>query len=278
MKDRQGRGWLERQREKSIESGFHDELQSELEKIIKEHGNVESLRKFISRKSLVRSLIPQLTLGVVLGYIEYIIVGLLYTMISIMIFVPALSVYARSLRTRSGQFLMVPQSDYRGWKRIFVSEEIWALIEKKTGPTLEDDKINGQATYWCTEAKYLPGTSIPYFVKIAWGQYNRAKFMLFASIIDDLTEMLENSLLEVAKLQQASRVEAIVEGKRQTEEMIKHIESAFRDTANDILKKQDLDEAQAQVYQEQIEDLLQNPTFLRVLAEKRKKEAEEDKK
>ncbi|MGP6208012.1 hypothetical protein ACNF42_08310 [Cuniculiplasma sp. SKW3] len=275
MKDRQGRGWIERHREKNFESGFHDDVKGELKKIINENGNIESLKNFTSRRSLIRSLIPQMMTGILLSYIEYRIVGLLYTVASIVIFVPALSMYARSLRTRSGTFLMVPQDGAMDWDRIFVSEEIWSLVEKKTGLTLEQGKINGRITYWCTDVKYVPGTSIPYYVEIAWAHYNRAKYMMFASVIDDLTEMLQNALLEVAKLKQTNKVEAIVEGTRQTKEMINHIESAFRDNAYDIIKKQDLDEEQAEVYQAQVEELLQNPTFLRALAEKRKKEAEE---
>lgn len=278
MKDRQGRGWLQRHRESAFESGFHSEIQDELKKVLEEHGNVESLRQFTSKRSLIKSLIPQLIIGILLSYVEYRIIGIIYTIISLIILIPALSVYSRSLRTRSGTFLMVPQDGAMDWDRIFVSEEIWALIEKKTGLTLEQGKINGRVTYWCIEVKYLPGTSIPYFVEIAWAHYNRAKYMMFASVLDDLTEMLQNALLEVAKLRQTNKVEAIVEGTRQTKEMINHIESAFRDSAFDIIKKQDLDEDQAQVYQAQVEELLQNPTFLRALAEKRKKETEVEEK
>lgn len=276
MKDRQGRGWLQRRRENAFESGFHSEVQDELRNVIREHGNVESLRQFTSKRSLIKSLIPQLIIGALLSYVEYRIIGILYTIVSLMILIPALSVYSRSLRTRSGTFLMVPQDGAMDWDRIFVSEEIWALVEKKTGLTLEQGKINGRVTYWCTEVKYLPGTSIPYFVEIAWAHYNRAKYMMFASVLDDLTDMLQNALLEVAKLKQTSKVEAIVEGTRQTKEMLDHVESGFIDKVNDVIKKQNLDEEQANLYQRQIEQLLKNPTFLRALTEQKKKEADKE--
>ncbi len=276
MKDRQGRGWFERHREKAFESGFHEEIQDELKKVINENGNVEALKKFVSRASLIKSLIPQLLLGILLTYVEYRIIGIVYTIASVVIFIPALSVYARSLRTRSGTFLMIPTDGAMDWDRIFVSDEIWALVKKKTGLTLEQGKINGRLTYWCIDVKYLPNTSIPYFVEIAWAHYNRAKYMMFASVLDDLTNMLKNALLEVAKLKQTSKVEAIVEGTRQTTEMINHIESAFRDSAYDIIKKQGMDEEQTNMYQSQVNDLLQNPTFIRVLTEKRKREEEKE--
>ena len=58
--------------------------------------------------------------------------------------------------------------------------------------------------------------------------------------------------------------------------MINHIESGFRDTTHDIIRNQNLDEEQANLYEQQIEELLKNPTFLRVLTEKKKKEADKE--
>ena len=273
MKDRQGRGWIERRREKTFESGFHDDFKAELRDAIK-NTNIEALKKFTSRRSLIKSLLPQLLVGAFLAYIEYRIVGLLFTIGSLAIFIPALTMYSRSLRTRSGTFLMVPTDDAMDWERIFVSEEIWALVKKKTGLTLEQGKINGRLTYWCTEVKFIPGTNIPYFVDIAWAHYNRAKFMMFASIIDDLTDMLKNTLLEVAKLKKMGKVEAISEGTRQTKEMIEAIETAFRANVHEIVRKQDMDGEQAGLYEKNVNELLSNPTFLRALVEKRKEQGD----
>ncbi|MHB1507485.1 MAG: hypothetical protein ACYCUZ_05450 [Cuniculiplasma sp.] len=274
MKDRQGRGWIERRREKSFESGFHDDFKAELRKAMDENGNIEALKKFTSKTSLFISLLPQLILGGILSYIEYRIVGTIFTIGSLVIFIPALTMYSRSLRTRSGTFLMVPTDDAMDWERIFVSEEIWGLVKKKTGLTLEQGKINGRLTYWCTEVKFLDGTNIPYFVDIAWAHYNRAKFMMFASIIDDLTDMLKNTLLEVAKLKKMGKVEAISEGTRQTKEMIEAIETAFRANVHEIVRKQDMDGEQAGLYEKNVNELLSNPTFLRALVEKRKEQGD----
>ena len=274
MKDRQGRGWIDRRREKSFESGFHDDFKAEIKQAMDENGNIEALRRFTSKRSLIKSLLPQLIVGAFLSYIEYRIVGLLFTIGSLAIFIPILTMYSRSLRTRSGTFLMVPTDDAMDWERIFVSEEIWGLVKKKTGLTLEQGKINGRLTYWCTEVKFIPGTNIPYFVEIAWAHYNRAKYMMFASIIDDLTDMLQNTLLEVAKLKKTSKVQAITEATRQTEEMIDSIETAFRSNVHEIVKKQGMDSEQAEIYEKNVNDLLNNPTFMRALIKKRKEEEE----
>ena len=274
MKDRQGRGWIDRRREKSFESGFHDDFKAEIKQAMDENGNIEALRRFTSKRSLIKSLLPQLLVGAFLSYIEYRIVGLLFTIGSLAIFIPILTMYSRSLRTRSGTFLMVPTEDAMDWERIFVSEEIWSLVKKKTGLTLEQGKINGRLTYWCTEVKFIPGTNIPYFVEIAWAHYNRAKYMMFASIIDDLTDMLQNTLLEVAKLKKTSKVQAITEATRQTEEMIDAIETAFRSNVHEIVKKQGMDGEQAEIYEKSVNDLLNNPTFMRALIKKRKEEEE----
>lgn len=272
MKDRQGRGWFERHKEKSFESGFHDDFKAELKKAMDENGNIESLRRFTSKSSLIKSMIPQIMLGIFLAYIEYRIIGLLYTVGSLGIFIPGITMYSRSLRTRTGTFLMVPEDDAMDWERIFVSEEIWSLVKKKTGLTLEQGKINGRITYWCTEVKFLPGTNIPYFVEIAWAHYNRAKYMMFSSIIDDLTDMLKETLLEVAKLKKTGKVEAIAEGTRQTKEMIDAIETAFRSDVHEIVRKQEIDEEQAEIQEKRVNELLNNPTFLKALIEKKKGE------
>ena len=272
MKDRQGRGWIERRREKSFESGFHDDFKAELRKAMDENGNIEALKKFTSKTSLFISLLPQLILGGILSYIEYRIVGTIFTIGSLVIFIPALTMYSRSLRTRSGTFLMVPTDDAMDWERIFVSEEIWGLVKKKTGLTLEQGKINGRLTYWCTEVKFLDGTNIPYFVDIAWAHYNRAKYLMFSSIIDDLTDMLKETLLEVAKLKKTGKVEAIAEGTRQTKEMIDAIETAFRSDVHEIVRKQEIDEEQAEILEKRVNELLNNPTFLKALIEKKKGE------
>ena len=272
MKDRQGRGWFERRKEKSFESGFHDDFKAELKKAMDENGNIESLRRFTSKSSLIKSMIPQIMLGIFLAYIEYRIIGLLYTVGSLGIFIPGITMYSRSLRTRTGTFLMVPEDDAMDWERIFVSEEIWSLVKKKTGLTLEQGKINGRITYWCTEVKFLPGTNIPYFVEIAWAHYNRAKYMMFSSIIDDLTDMLKETLLEVAKLKKTGKVEAIAEGTRQTKEMIDAIETAFRSDVHEIVRKQEIDEEQAEIQEKRVNELLNNPTFLKALIEKKKGE------
>lgn len=273
MSDRQGRSWIDRRREKSFESAFHDDLKAEIKSAI-ENTNIEALQRFTSRRSLIKSLLPQFIAGAFLGYIEFRIVGLPFTLGSLIVFVPLLTIYSRSLRTRSGTFLMVPTDDAMDWERIFVSEEIWDLTEKKTGLTLEQGKINGRLTYWCTEVKFIPGSNIPYLVEIAWAHYNRAKYMMFSTIIDDLTAMLKDALLEIAKLKKTSKVEAIVEGTRQTNEMINAIETAFRSNVHEILRKQEIDGEQAELYEKNVNDLLNNPTFMRALIEKRKKEEE----
>ena len=95
-----------------------------------------------------------------------------------------------------------------------------------------------------------------------------------ASIIDDLTYMLQNTLLEVANLKKTGKVQAITEATRQTEEMIDSIETAFRSNVHEIIRKQGIDGEQAEIYEKNVNDLLNNPTFMRALVEKRKKEEE----
>jgi hypothetical protein len=277
MKDAMGRGFWERRREKSFDKlhKTEEERREELRKAFhdKSGENIARLSKFVSFRSLLRAMLPQLIIGVILGYVEYDLVGPIYTIISVIVYVPMIYLYSRTLRTRNGVFLMVPTSDYMDWERLFISEEIWSLVEKKTGLTLESGRINGRITYWCVDVKYLEGSGIPYWVDIAWAHYNRAKYAMFQSVLDDLTQMLKDALLEVAKLKQTGDVKSITEGTRQSRELIEAITSAHKDSIMSVLRKERLTEQENEVYEREVEELLSNPEYLRALLRKKGGEA-----
>lgn len=232
--------------------------------------------KFVSLRSLARAILPQLIIGVILAYVEYDLVGITYTLVSVLVYVPMIYFYSRTLRTRNGVFIMVPTSDFMDWDRLFVSDEIWSLVEKKTGLTLEQGRINGRITYWCTDIKYLDGSNIPWFVDIAWAHYNRAKYAMFVSVLDDLTTMLKDALLEVAKLKQTGDVKSITEGTRQSRDLIGAITSAHKDSIMSVLRKERLTEEETKIYEKEVEELLSNPEYLQALIKKRSEAARQE--
>ena len=278
MKDAMGRGFWERRREKAFEKSQKttEERREELKKAFqtKSGENISRLLRFVSFRSLLKAMLPQLIIGGILAYVEYDLVGPIYTVVSILVYVPMIYLYSKTLRTRNGVFIMVPTSDFMDWERLFISDEIWSLVEKKTGLTLESGRINGRITYWCVEVKYLDGSNIPWFVDIAWAHYNRAKYAMFQSVLDDLTTMLKDALLEVAKLKQTGDVKAITEGTRQSRELIEAITSSHRDSLMSVLRKERLREEESRVYEEEVEDLLSNPEYIRALLRKKRGEAE----
>jgi len=280
MKDAMGRGFWERRREKAFEKSqtSSEERREELRKAFatKSGENISRLMKFVSFRSLLKSMLPQLIIGTILGFIEYDLVGPVYTLVSVMVYVPMIYLYSKTLRTRNGVFMMVPTSDFMDWERLFLSDEIWSLVEKKTGLTLESGRINGRITYWCVEVKYLEGSNIPWFVDIAWAHYNRAKYAMFQSVLDDLTTMLKDALLEVAKLKQTGDVKSITEGTRQSRELIEAITSAHKDSIMSVLRKQKLSERENQVYEKEVEELLSNPEYLQALIRKRGDEVRQE--
>ena len=194
MKDATGRGFWERRREKAFEK-FHqseEQRREELKKALqtKSGENISRLTRFVSFRSLIRAMLPQLIIGGILAYVEYDLVGFIYTAVSILVYLPMIYFYSRTLRTRNGVFIMVPTSDFMDWERMFISDEIWSLVEKKTGLTLESGRINGRITYWCVAVRYLEGSNIPWYVDIAWSHYNRPRYPKFQSVQDDLTTTL----------------------------------------------------------------------------------------
>lgn len=276
MSDIMGRNFRERRREKKFEKSQAgiEEQRKELKKAL-HAGNTAQLEKFTSAKALIKGMIPYILLGGVLGLVEYELVGPYYTIGSLGAYVPIIYLYSRGLRTRNGVFLMVPTSNFLDYDRLFVSNEIWDLVEKKTGLTLDMGKMNGNVTYWCIKVEYLPGSNIPQMVEIAWAHYNRVRYAMFASVFDNLTELLKDTLLEVAKLKKMGRVETITEATRQTEENIEAITSAYRDKLFNVIQKQKISEEEANTYEKEVSELLKNPDYLRALI---KQKNEEDKK
>jgi hypothetical protein len=280
MRDAQGRGFWERRREKSFER-LHESDEERKQALrqafaTKSGENIARLTRFVSFRSLLRTMLPQLIIGIILAYVEYDLVGLTYTLVSVLVYVPMIYLYSKTLRTRNGVFIMVPTSDFMDWERLFISDEIWSLVEKQTGLTLESGRINGRITYWCVQVKYLEGSNIPWSVDIAWAHYNRAKYAMFESILDDLTTMLKDALLEVAKLKQTGDVKSITEGTRQSRELIEAITSAHKDSIMSVLRKQKLSERENQVYEKEVEELLSNPEYLQALIRKRGDEVRQE--
>ena len=280
MKDAMGRGFWQRRRENAFEKSQKttEERREELKKAFqtKSGENISRLMRFVSSRSLLKAMLPQLIIGGILAFVEYDLVGSIYTLVSVLVYVPMIYLYSKTLRTRNGVFIMVPTSDFMDWERMFISDEIWSLVEKKTGLTLESGRINGRITYWCVEVRYLEGSNIPWFVDIAWAHYNRAKYAMFQSVLDDLTTMLKDSLLEVAKLKQTGDVKSITEGTRQSRELIGAITSAHRDSIMSVLRKERLTEEENMVYEEEVEQLLKNPQYLDALIKKRGEEVRQE--
>ena len=280
MKDSMGRGFWQRRRENAFEKSQKttEERREELKKAFqtKSGENISRLMRFVSFRSLLKAMLPQLIIGGILAFVEYDLVGSIYTLVSVLVYVPMIYLYSKTLRTRNGVFIMVPTSDFMDWERMFISDEIWSLVEKKTGLTLESGRINGRITYWCVEVRYLEGSNIPWFVDIAWAHYNRAKYAMFQSVLDDLTTMLKDSLLEVAKLKQTGDVKSITEGTRQSRDLIGAITSAHKDSIMSVLRKERLTEQENIVYEEEVEQLLKNPQYLDALIKKRGEEVRQE--
>ena len=280
MKDSMGRGFWQRRRENAFEKSQKttEERREELKKAFqtKSGENISRLMRFVSFRSLLKAMLPQLIIGGILAFVEYDLVGSIYTIVSVLVYVPMIYLYSKTLRTRNGVFIMVPTSDFMDWERMFISDEIWSLVEKKTGLTLESGRINGRITYWCVEVRYLEGSNIPWFVDIAWAHYNRAKYAMFQSVLDDLTTMLKDSLLEVAKLKQTGDVKSITEGTRQSRDLIAAITSAHKDSIMSVLRKERLTEQENMVYEEEVEQLLKNPQYLDALIKKRGEEVRQE--
>ena len=102
MKDAMGRGFWERRREKAFEKSQKttEERREELKKAFqtKSGENISRLLRFVSFRSLLKAMLPQLIIGGILAYVEYDLVGPIYTSVSILVYVPMIYLYSKTLR------------------------------------------------------------------------------------------------------------------------------------------------------------------------------------
>ena len=103
--------WIEKRREKRFEK-LERKRDLTTQNIINQakdqdpdSGAKQRIRNFTSWKATARQSLPQIVLGLLLIYVEYRIIGLVFTLGSIAVYVPIILFYSKSLRERRGKYL-----------------------------------------------------------------------------------------------------------------------------------------------------------------------------
>ena len=130
----------------------------------------KSIADYTSTRSIIRKSLPMILLGLVLAGVEYIIIGAIYTIVSLLIYMPMLYFYTKSVRPVRGKYLgeVSHSGGHMKINRYLVPDELFELIDfgKPIAPaTIE---INGHDGYLATKVKKLESRRLGPIVFLDW--------------------------------------------------------------------------------------------------------------
>ena len=244
-------GFWERRREKKFIKSEH-EIRERGKKALEEakQGSDEARRKvlaYASWKAIVRKSIPQIFLGLILAYVEYLIIGLEYTLGSVVVLMPIIYLYTKSLRSVNGVYLLEVSTGTGSTQiwRYLIPTELWALIEFKHPLVPGMVKMNGHDVYLATKVWMIEGTNLIYRVRLSWFHFNQLEYARNRDVLEKAIEFATNLAMENSELEKLRHMEAVLEGKRQKKEELDLIDSAYRE--NPFLLKKRIEDVEQKI-------------------------------
>ena len=199
----------------------------------------QRVRNFASWKATARKSLPQIVLGLLLIFVEYRLIGLIFTAGSIAVYVPIILFYSRSLRERRGRYLLEisVNSGATEITRYIIPDELWDLIEFDHALVPGMIRFNGRETFLAVQTWALEGTNLIYKVKLAWLHFNQLEYARNRKVLEKAVMFATQLSMENAELEKLKEFLAVVEGKRQKKEHLDLIEKAYRESPSDLKKR-----------------------------------------
>lgn len=198
-----------------------------------------AVEKFSSWREILKNSIPQLLISILLLYVEYEIIGLIYTLISVAVYAPLIFFYSKSLIEKRGRYLLVVSIDKGSTEitRYLIPDELWDLIEFDHPLVPGMIRFNGRDTFLGTKVWTLDGTNQIYKVKLSWFHFNQLEYLRNRGILERAIAFATQLSLENAELEKLKEFLAVVEGKRQTKERLDLIDKAYREDPVELKKR-----------------------------------------
>ena len=257
--------WREKRNEK-IEKKLEDQRKQA------EDQARRNISDYTSTRSILRKSVPMIMLGLVLSAVEYILIGAIYTIVSLLIYMPLLYFYTKSVRPVRGKYLgeVSHNGGHLKLNRYLVPDELFELIDFGKPIVPSTMEINGHEAYLATKVKKLDNGTI-YAAELAWFHFNLLEFATEADVLDKAVEFATNLELENAELDKLKSFEAVMEGKRQKKEQLELIDQAYRENPFELHRRIEEQEKKIDALVKQNESLLYGPNK----DEKIEKEVEE---
>lgn len=236
--------WSDRKNRKNAKLAQEiSEERQEIRNQINEDAKVkQNIQNFGSFRNLIRKSFPQIIMGLVVIFLEYITIGLAYTIVSLIVLMPVTYFYTKSLVPKRGKYLLEvtvgdPDTNSPGATEItryLIPLEIWDMIKWEAPLVPGSIRMNGEEVFLAVRTWKIEGTNLIYKVKLAWLHFNQLEYARNKSILERAVAFATQLSLENAELQKLKEFLAVVEGKRQTRERLELIDKAYRKSPDEL--------------------------------------------
>lgn len=236
--------WSDRKNRKNAKLAQEiSEERQEIRNQINEDAKVkQNIQNFGSFRNLIRKSLPQIIMGLVVIFLEYITIGLAYTIVSLIVLMPVTYFYTKSLVPKRGKYLLEvtvgdPETNSPGATEItryLIPLEIWDMIKWEAPLVPGSIRMNGEEVFLAVRTWKIEGTNLIYKVKLAWLHFNQLEYARNKSILERAVAFATQLSLENAELQKLKEFLAVVEGKRQTRERLELIDKAYRKSPDEL--------------------------------------------
>ncbi len=239
--------WSDRKNKKNakLAQDIREERQ-EIQRQVNEDAIVKrNIQNFGSFRNLIRKSFPQIIMGLVVIFLEYITIGFAYTIVSLAVLMPITYFYTKSLVPKRGKYLLEvtvgdPETNSPGATEItryLIPLEIWDMIKWEAPLVPGSIRMNGEEVFLAVRTWKIEGTNLIYKVKLAWLHFNQLEYARNKSILERAVAFATQLSLENAELEKLKEFLAVVEGKRQKKEHLDLIEKAYRESPSDLQKR-----------------------------------------
>lgn len=237
--------WSDRKNRKNAKLAQEiSEERQEIRNQINEDAKVkQNIQNFGSFRNLIRKSFPQIIMGLVVIFLEYITIGLAYTIVSLIVLMPVTYFYTKSLVPKRGKYLLEvtvgdPETNSPPGAteitRYLIPLEIWDMIKWEAPLVPGSIRMNGEEVFLAVRTWKIEGTNLIYKVKLAWLHFNQLEYARNKSILERAVAFATQLSLENAELQKLKEFLAVVEGKRQTRERLELIDKAYRKSPDEL--------------------------------------------
>ncbi len=271
--------WSDRKNRKNakLAQDIREERQEIKQKIDEDATIKKTIQNFGSFRNLIRKSLPQIIMGLVVVFLEYITIGFAYTIVSLVVLMPITYFYTKSLRPKRGKYLLEvnvgnPEDKSPGATEItryLIPIEIWDLIKWEAPLVPGSIRMNGEEVFLATKTWKIEGTNLIYKVKLAWFHFNQLEYARNKRILERAIAFATQLSLENAELEKLKEFLSVVEGKRQTRERLEMIDKAYRKNPSELKNE-------IRIAQEKIDQLTRSNKDLLYGPDEKKEESESE--